>query len=83
MGKPHYELSKITGKKYDIFSQIRILNIQQVIFYLQNGVYFNDIELSKDRKTGLPVMVFLFTKDDTKAAYAEWIERKNQIFEKE
>lgn len=81
MGLHDYKVSDITQREYDLFKQVRILNIQQVIFYLQNGVTLNDIELSEDRKTHSPVMVFLFDREDTRTAYDLWCRRKNQVFE--
>lgn len=72
MNEKRYETSKITGRTYELFSQIRILNIKQSIFYLKNGVVLNDIEISEDRKTHEPVMVFLFNREDTRDAYDKW-----------
>lgn len=83
MNEKRYETSKITGRTYELFSQIRILNIQQCIFYLENGVVLNDIEISEDRKTHQPVMVFLFNREDTYAAYDKWCDRRNQVFNHE
>lgn len=78
MNEKHYETSSITGRTYELFSQIRILNIQQCIFYLENGVVLNDIEISEDRKTHMPIMVFLFNRDDTREAYDKWCKRREQ-----
>lgn len=76
-----FKISKITQRKYNLFEQVRILNIQQVIFYLQNGVPLNDIEISESKKTDGLVLVFLFNKRDTFDAYNKWCKRKNQDFE--
>ena len=83
MNEKRYETSKITGRTYELFSQIRILNIQQVYFYLENGVVLNDIELSEDRKTHQPVLVFLFNREDTHDAYDKWCKRRDQVFSNE
>lgn len=72
MAEPYYITSSVTGKSYDIFSAIRILNIQQVAFYMNQGIELQDIEVSQDRKTGLPILVFYFNKEDTKEAYDIW-----------
>lgn len=71
--------SNITQRDYDLFKVIRILNINQAIFFIEYGVVLQDIEISKDRKTGKPVMVFLFYREDTKSAFDEWCNRKGQI----
>jgi len=83
MNEKVYETSKITGRTYELFSQIRILNIQQCIFYLENGVVLNDIEISEDRKTHQPIMVFLFNREETRDAYDKWCKRRDQIFDYE
>ena len=77
MAQPYYKTSEITGKTYDLFSQIRILNMQQNIFYLKHGVPLQDIELSEDRKTGKPIMVFLYTRDDTREVFDLWCKNKD------
>ncbi len=76
MNEKRYETSKITGRTYELFSQVRILNIKQSIFYLRNGVVLNDIEISEDRKTHEPVMVFLFNREDTRDAYDRWCKQR-------
>lgn len=83
MNEKRYETSKITGRTYELFSQIRILNIQQCIFYLENGVVLNDIEISEDRRTHQPIMVFLFNREETHDAYDKWCKRRDQIFDHE
>ncbi len=83
MSNKVFEVSKITGRTYELFSQVRILNIQQCIFYLENGVVLNDIEISEDRRTHQPVMVFLFNREDTRDAYDEWCKRRKQVADHE
>ena len=73
--KPYYKVSDITGKKYDLFSIVRILNIQQIIFFLSKKIPVQDIEISEDRNSGKPVLVFYFKREDTKEAYDEWCKR--------
>lgn len=72
MADPYYITSTVTGKTYDVFSVIKILNIRQAAFYMNFGCVLQDIEVSQDRKTGLPVLVFYFNRDDTKEAYDIW-----------
>lgn len=38
-----------------------------------------NVQLSKDKRTGEPVFVYLFFREDTKEAYDEWCKRKDQI----
>ena len=78
MPRTHYIMSKITGRTYDLFGVIRILNISQCIFYLENGIILQDIEISEDRKTNKPILVFLFNRDDTKQIFDEWCKRKQE-----
>lgn len=79
MQEPYYKTSEITGRKYDLFAVIRILNIKQVIHYLNKKVPLMDIEISEDRKTGAPVLVFLFNREDTRDAFDEWCKQKDEL----
>lgn len=79
MAEPYYITSETTGKVYDIFSAIRILNTKQVAYYMSQGVELQDIEISQDRKTGEPVLVFYFNRDDTKDVYESWCNQKGAI----
>ena len=78
MAQPYYKTSKITGKTYDLFSIIRILNIAQAIFYIQNDIPLQDIEISEDRKTGKPILVFYFIRSDTKEVFDLWCKNKEE-----
>ena len=72
MADPYFITSQVTGKTYDVFSVVRILNVRQAAFYMSRSVVLQDIEVSQDRKTDLPVLVFYFNKDDTKEVYDIW-----------
>ena len=72
-----FTTSKITGKTYSNYNSIRILNMYQNYFYLKNGVPLQDIELSTDRKTGRPLFVFVYNRDDTKEAFDSWCRQKD------
>lgn len=76
----YYKTSSVTGKTYDLFSVIRILNVAQSAFYEANGVKFVDLEISADRKSGRPVWVFLYNRDDTKEVYKKWCDAKDEQF---
>lgn len=67
--------SKITGREYDVFQSIRILNITQAIFYLENKIELQDLIISQDRKTNKSVLVFVFLRDDTKEIFDTWCKR--------
>ena len=71
--------SPITGRKYDYFSDdvIRLLNFQQAFYYIEDkGIVPLDIVLSDDRKRpGKKVVLFLFSKEETKDAYNDWCMR--------
>ena len=74
--------SKITGREYDVFQSIRILNITQAIFYLENKIELQDLIISQDRKTNKSVLVFVFLRDDTKEVFDTWCKRnevKNNV----
>ena len=66
--------SKIAGEKYNLFECVRIIYIPQVVFYLEHDVPLLDVYSSKDKKTGKPILVFLFKKEDTKDIYKLWCE---------
>lgn len=74
-----YVESIITGKRYNVFDCIKILNIQQVIYYLKNNVSLQDMKISEDRQTGKPCLVFYFIREDTREVYDEWCKRKEQV----
>lgn len=77
MSEEYFRLSTVTGKSYDVFKTVKILNIQQVCYYLSKNVELRDIRQSLD-KNGKAVLVFYFYKDDTKEAYDEWCKNKEE-----
>lgn len=76
MGQKFYKKSEATGKTYDIFDTVVIMNPRQAAFYAARGVEVEDLRLSEDRKTGDPVFCFIFKREDTKEAYDEWCKRR-------
>ena len=78
MNHPHFKKSPITGREYDLFEVVRILNIPQVIFYLQNNVPLEDIIISEDRRRGTPVLVYLFSRRLSKDAYDRWCKERDK-----
>lgn len=76
--EPYLEKSRVTGKEYDLWSVIRILNPRQAAFYCSKGLEIQDIEVSEDRRTKEPVLVFYFIKEETKVPFDEWCRRKSE-----
>lgn len=77
----YYRRSITTNRKYNVFDPdiLRILNCKQACFYVSKGCDMLNVQLSKDKRTGEPVFVYLFFREDTKEAYDEWCKRKDQI----
>lgn len=67
--------SKLTGRYFNLFETVRILNTTQATFYVTKGVLPLDVYASKDFKNNRDVLVFLFSKEDTKELYNEWCSR--------
>lgn len=74
-----FKISETTGKKYDIFDTVKILNVKQAAFYSASGLELLHIEVSKDRKTEEPVYVFYFSRSQTKPIYDLWCRKKEDI----
>ena len=71
MNEHYYKRSNITGRHFDLFNSVSILNIQQICFYLSKNVRPMDIKVSQD-KNGKNVLVFMFDKDESRDAYILW-----------
>lgn len=76
--EPYYEKGKMTGKEYNLWDVIRILNPKQAAFYCSKGLEIKEIELSEDRKTKEPILVYFFNKEETKEPFDEWCKRKEE-----
>lgn len=70
--------SSLRDKTYETKDAIRILNPKQAAFYWGNGCPLLDIYISKDYKTGEPVIVYIFNRDETQSsgAYDAWCRNK-------
>lgn len=75
----YYRTSDVTGKTYNVFETIKILNPNQSAFYLSRHVPLQDLKVSTSKDTAKPVLVFYFLKEDTRSAYDEWCKQKNGI----
>jgi len=75
MGDEYYRFSTVTGKKYNVFDSVKLLNLNQCIFYMENNVFPDDIKISINDK-GNKCLVFYFNKDATKEIYKRWQEQR-------
>lgn len=78
MDNEFYRYSTVTGKSYNVFETIKILNIYQSIFYMENLVFPVDIGISEDRKTGKKCLVFYFIRTETKEVFDKWCKNKEK-----
>lgn len=76
MADEFYRLSTVTGKRYNVFSTIKILNIYQAIFYIEQDIYPVDIKISIDNKLNRKRLVFYFIREETKEAFDIWCKNK-------
>lgn len=72
--------SALSGEKYDVFDKdiIHIVNIYQAAYYVEYGIPILDVQLSSDRRTGKPMLIFLFRKSATKVAFDLWCKQKKE-----
>ncbi len=81
MATEFWKRSNITRKTYNYFSTdiVRILNLKQAMAFISNGAELIDIYTSKDRKTGNPILIFVFDKESTKDLYELWMKHELDI----
>lgn len=82
MTNEFYRFSTVTGKSYNIFSTIKILNPTQSAFYMYNNVFPVDIRISEDKKSNKKCLVFYFVRSETKEVYDQWC-KNNGLSKKE
>ena len=68
--------STVTGKRYNVFETIKILNIYQAIFYMESEIYPVDIGISEDRKNGRKCFVYYFVRSETIDVFDRWCKNK-------
>ena len=73
-----YKKSPITNKEYNTFNVVRILNVKQAAFYVYKGLEILHIELSADKNTEEPVLVFYFDRNESRKIFDEWCTRKEK-----
>ena len=66
-----YRFSTVTGKSYDVFNTVKILNILQAASYMGNDVFPVDIRVSRDENKRR-CLVFYFDRDASKDVYDKW-----------
>ena len=65
--------SRLTGKEYNTLEHCRILNLEQALRYLANGVELIDIYPSRDKENPEKhKCVFVFNRKDSAWAYDAW-----------
>lgn len=70
--------SRLTGKEYDAFDSVSLLNILQIMAYINNGAIPLDIYVSKN-KDNKACLVFIFSRTDTKELYDKWCKHELAI----
>lgn len=72
-------LSNFNQKRYKVSDAIRIVNQKQAAFYWSKGIEPLDIYPSKDFKTNEPIIVYVFSRKESKesGAYDDWCNRKD------
>lgn len=69
--------SDTTGKWYDPKDVVRLINIKQLLYYMQHNVEILDFYASKDFKTNEDILVFIVNKKDSQEAYKKWLESRS------
>lgn len=72
MDDQFYRTSTVTGRSYDVFKTVKILNIQQACSYMDNDVFPVDIKVSIDQRSGKKCLVFYFDREESKEVYDKW-----------
>ena len=69
--------SESTGRTYNPNKCVRIVNVKQVLFYMNHGVEILDFYPSQDFKTNEDIMVFIVDKLRTQMIYKKWNESRD------
>lgn len=72
LDEKYYRRSDVTGRTFNLFECVKILNIRQAIFYIQHGVPLMDLQIGTSEKYNTPLLIFLFRKRDTCEARELW-----------
>ena len=71
-----YEISKISGKQYQLKDVIRVIDPKQMKLYVKNEVYPIDMYTTTDMETGEDKLVMLFSKKESQPLYILWKKRE-------
>lgn len=77
----HYAYSKLLERSYCIDGCIKIVNPNQAMFYIDQGVQILDIYPSMNYQTGQKVLVFIVDKFESMNAYNKWQKLKGKKIE--
>ena len=80
MDEKYYRRSAITGRTYNLFDCVKILNLKQAIFYLEHNVPLMDLQISTSQKFESSILVFVFRKRDTCGVRDLWETEKGRIY---
>lgn len=69
-------ISDTTGLVYDISEMIRIVNSKQAAAYMLNGAKLYDLYATTDYNTKKPIIVYLFSRQETKKLYDLWLKHE-------
>ena len=69
-------VSDTTGLVYDLEDMIRIVNSKQAAAYMLHGAKLYDIYATNDFNSSEPILVFLFSKSETKELYSLWLKHE-------
>ena len=72
MSEEYYIKSPVTGREYNLFNAVKIVNIQQACAYIEHNILPVDIKASIDTKTGKRCVVFYFDKTESRDVYDKW-----------
>ena len=64
--------SNLGDFSYNTNNVVRIKNPKQRDLYLMNGIMPKDIYTSIDEKTYEKILIYIFSKEDTRDAYEKW-----------
>ncbi len=65
--------SNLGDLTYNSKDVVRIFNPKQRDLYLMNGIMPKDIYTSIDNKTDEKILVYIFSKEETRDAYSKWL----------
>ena len=71
-----YEISKISGKQYQLKDIVRVIDPKQMKLYVKNEVYPVDMYTTTDIETGEDKLVMLFSKKESQPLYILWKSRE-------